>query len=743
MSKKLFTLLVFAVAGLFFPLARVSAQNLATMISPANEATNVDPETSFLWKPSFQGQAYRLDIGSAAGQNDVYDSGILSWNTAAISSVPGLLPITKYYIRLWTELRGNWGSNYVDSTFTTGIGTAHLTYPMPNATNVDQFAPFTWNSIPSAVSYTLDIGSFTGGSNIFSSRAITATSIVVTGLRSNTTYHARLFTQTSQGSTESDSTFTTGTGLAHLIQPANGAINVDPGASFIWNSVSNAQAYSLGIGTSVGAQDVWSSGSVQSTHLNVPHLATNTLYYAHLGTRKSNTWYYVDTTFTTGLATAALTYPVNGATNVDPWAPFTWTTVSDAQFYLLWIGKSEGDSSIYRSGFLQTTSQTVSGLHQNTTYWARLFTETSHGSSYTDSTFTTGLGLAHLITPADQASSVDPFQPFAWNSVPGAQGYYIYVGTTPGATDIYNSAALVPSYTSWFVPGLLGGQTYYVTLWTQLNNAWTAVASSFSTAPQSLPSSANAFRNTVKQQTGLVRLMTQGVTNTPTPGTLLAQVVAQGGVSTLAFCQDYTRTLVLQLATQRITARIRNIGFDGNSYDSHIVTEYYDPFLNYWIVADPTFAVVYWNPSNATGMSVADLNSAVVGQAWSTITPFIMYATSNGEVYAHNYYMDPILLYLNPSPVGDLNPLQPVANSPAPYLQVHNAAAVGTQGIWVFGFQNQTDTATLSDPVFGTLTAAPLGGTPYSQGIFLDAGWSVVSAPVGVQTLTMNRYVYF
>ena len=346
-------------------------------------------------------------------------------------------------------------------------------------------------------------------------------------------------------------------------------------------------------------------------------------------------------------------------------------------------------------------------------------------------------GAASLITPAPGAPGVDPFQAFTWNSIPGAQAYYIYVGTSPGQTDIYNSSEIVPTITSRTVLGLIGGQAYYVTLWTKINNTWYSVPSSFSTASQPLPSDANTFRSTVQQLTGNVRLMTQGATNSPIPGTLLAQVVAEDGVQ-WAFCTQYAETLTRLLVGQRISARIRSIVFDGTTSESHVTTEYYDPFLNKWIVADPTFGVVYWNPGIASGLSIDEVSSAVAAKNWGYIQQFITYITNNGALYSHNYYMDPILLYLNPLPTGVLAVQLPLANSPQPFFTVHATADIGISGTWLFSFVNQTDRVTLS----GGSQYGPIGGTIYSQSITLNTGWSIISGPSGMQILTMNRYLY-
>ena len=209
------------------------AQVLATVIAPANGATNVDPGAPISWNAVSDAQAYYVYVGTAVGQSNVYNSGSISTTLTSITPT-GLQANIFYYLRLWTEINGSWGSHYVDTTFTTGYGTAHLTNPLNGATNVDPFAPFTWNSLSTAISYTLNVGSSVGAADVFNSGAITATSVMVPSLQINTKYYATLYTQFSSGTLSSASSFTTGTGFAHLITPANGATNVVPGSTFTW-----------------------------------------------------------------------------------------------------------------------------------------------------------------------------------------------------------------------------------------------------------------------------------------------------------------------------------------------------------------------------------------------------------------------------------------------------------------------------------------------------------------------------
>jgi len=439
------------------------------------------------------------------------------------------------------------------------------------------------------------------------------------------------------------------------------------------------------------------------------------------------------------------TQPANQMVTAGQTATFTAAATGSPTPTVQWQVSTDGGATFSNvSGATSTTLSFATASSQNGYQYRVVFTNAAGTATTTAATLTvnaapppSGTGTAQLITPAPGASGVDPFQPFTWSSVPGAQAYYIYVGTSPGQTDIYNSSEIAPTLTSRTVLGLIGGQTYYVTLWTKINNTWNSVPSSFSTASQPLPSDANTFRSTVQQLTGNVRLMTQGATNSPIPGTLLAQVVAEDGVQ-WAFCTQYAETLTRLLVGQRISARIRSIVFDGTTSESHVTTEYYDPFLNKWIVADPTFGVVYWNPGIASGLSIDEISSVVAAKNWGYIQQFITYITNNGALYSHNYYMDPILLYLNPLPTGVLAVQLPLANSPQPFFTVHATTDIGISGTWLFSFVNQTDRVTLS----GGSQYGPIGGTIYSQSITLNAGWSIASGPSGMQILTMNRYLY-
>src|SRR5437870_3641772 len=88
---------------------------------------------------------------------------------------------------------------------------------------------------------------------------------------------------------------------------------------------------------------------------------------------------------------------------------------------------------------------------------------------------------AIILYPPNGAVNVDFTQPFQWSTVPNAQAYYLYVGTTPGAKDLVNTGEV--QQTSKAAPVLPSGRTLYIRLFTKLGGAWQYTETTFTAAP--------------------------------------------------------------------------------------------------------------------------------------------------------------------------------------------------------------------------------------------------------------------
>ena len=696
------------------------------------------PPVQFTWTSISDALQYVLWVGTTPGSHDILYVATQSTSTASL--IP---PAQTYYVRIWTQKTSGW--YYQDSTFST-TATAYLLSPSNGATGVDpRVQTFSWTSIPNVIWYQLYIGTSPGSNNVYNSYGVTVTTLTLhLNLNSNQTYYARLFTDVTGHWTYTDSTFTTGTGIAHLLSPINGSQVLGyPAVQFNWNSVSDALTYVLWVGTSPGTHDVlYRNTTSSSTSSPIP---PGQNYYVRMWTQKSSGWYYEDTTFSTTPVAYLLT-PPNGATGIDPTQPitFNWTSVPQVIWYQLYIGTSPGSNDVYNSWGVTTTTLTLNlSWRSNFTYYVRLFTDVAGKWRYSDSSFSTGTGIAHLLSPRNGASGVSQFQLFTWNAIPNALAYSLIVSPTGyGIRDMY-ADTWAPTVSSRYVWGLLPNTYYYADMCTQKSSGWSCSQSTFTTGPQGQLPDRQTFYNEVQSLTSQVRLMTQGMTNHATPGTPLYQEMLDHGQDpNNVTCGYYTITLLDLMTPGQILGRYRQLTLDG--VDGHVLAEYWDPFNNKWQVADSTFGLVYFDPNSQIGQGAEDINSLLLSGDLSDIET--LWVTNNGSGYMTNYYMDPITLYNNVYPFGDLSIssliLNYVPNSPLPFLNPSSLEEQGTLGIYIFQFANQSDQITINNA--GTLVTVRPGNTEgWAVAIKLWPGWYVTSqVPPGMNMYTFKRIMF-
>src|SRR5262249_59512729 len=112
-------------------------------------------------------------------------------------------------------------------------------------------AVLAWSAFPEAIGYQMNMGSAAGRSDVFASAIVQTNTTVVSTLGPQTKYFVHLTTNKSGTVNSADSSFTTGstgTGIAQMIQPADGALNVDPSKPFTWTAISDADKYYLRVG---------------------------------------------------------------------------------------------------------------------------------------------------------------------------------------------------------------------------------------------------------------------------------------------------------------------------------------------------------------------------------------------------------------------------------------------------------------------------------------------------------------
>lgn len=259
------------------------------------------------------------------------------------------------------------------------------------------------------------------------------------------------------------------------------------------------------------------------------------------------------------------------------------------------------------------------------------------------------------------------------------------------------------------------------------------------TAPSAIsPERAELYAN-VAAWTKSVRQMTIGLTNYPTPGTLLYTVVTSHG-GTGAMCGDFAIALQELLVANGVNARARATYMDDLS--SHAITEYYDPYLQRWNVADPTFGTVYLNPTTGVGQSLDDISGLVKSMDFADLQT--QYVTPVTDYYTANYFMDPLTCYLNPTPLGQQAPS--IVNSSMPYLDGNPPSNLeGLNGYYIVGFGGLSEQAviyTFNGGGVAEETITPVTLSPWLVGQYDNfySPWMYDSLPADAHLYTLPYY---
>ena len=440
---------------------------------PADGAINTDIAQPIQWLSIPNAQAYELYLGSSPGARDWLDSGQLQTTSRAWTNVPTNQTV---YARIWVEVGGVW--RHTDSSFSGARFTTQITYPPNGATNADVMQPIQWIAVTNAQGYQLYIGSTPGAKDLLDSRQIQTTSFAWTNVPPNQTLYARIWVKVGGVWRYTDSSFSGARLTTQITYPANGAVNADITQSIQWLAVSSAQAYQLWVGSAAGGYDLLRTAEIQATSYPWSSLPANQTVYARIWMKVGGVWRYTDSSFSGARLTTQITYPANGATDADLAQPIQWLGVANAQSYELYLGTSPGSRDILDTRQVQTTSVLASNVPANQTIYARIWVQVGGVWRSTDSTFS-GAPLTTRITyPANGATNADMSLPIQWASIPNAQAYVLWLGSTAGTHDLVTTSEALQ--TSYLASNLPANQAVYALIWAKVGGVWRSADSTFS-----------------------------------------------------------------------------------------------------------------------------------------------------------------------------------------------------------------------------------------------------------------------
>ena len=278
-----------------------------------------------------------------------------------------------------------------------------------------------------------------------------------------------------------------------LTTPPPGSTLSGSSVTFDWIAAAGTSAYWLTVGSTAGGDDYYSSGNLGNVlTATVIGLPTNgspvyvTLYSLIVGVWAPNAYTYTAVSAAPG---GVITTPAPSSTLSGSSVTFGWTAGASASAYWMVVGSTAGGDDYYSSGNLgNALTATVYGLPTNgTKVYVTLYSVIAGawvGNGYTYTAAANGTaGLAVITTPPSGSTLSGDTPTFDWSAATNASGYWIAVGSTAGAQDIYQHGPIsgltftlpVPysapyGYTYGGLPK--NGSTIYVTLYSDIGGQW-------------------------------------------------------------------------------------------------------------------------------------------------------------------------------------------------------------------------------------------------------------------------------
>ena len=270
----------------------------AAMLLPAPTTQLGGASVTFTWSAGSGAAAYWLDLGSVAGQGNIFGQNVALATSQTVNGIP--TDGSTVYAKLWTLLGGTWQFNNYTYKAAGGNAKAVITSPVPGSSLPGSSVSFTWSAASGAAAYWLDVGSAQGQANIFGQNVALATSKTVSGIPTDgSTIYVRLWTLTGSTWQSSDYTYkASGGGKAVLTSPAPGSTLAGSSVTFAWSAASGATNYWIDVGTTAGGFNLFGQSAGLATSQTVTGLPSGGgTIYVRLWTLLGGLWQYNDFTY--------------------------------------------------------------------------------------------------------------------------------------------------------------------------------------------------------------------------------------------------------------------------------------------------------------------------------------------------------------------------------------------------------------------------------------------------------------
>ena len=479
------------------------ALGVPTLVSPANESTEISLDTVLSWSDVEDATAYILHVSS-----DGFNTLLLNESTSETEfSVSDLKEETEYSWRVRATNatdEGDWSLEWNFTTLRLPVEKVTLVSPADSATEVSISERFLWNPDDHADTYQIQISTDEFATLVMDS-TLADTSLIPSGLIYSTSYHWRVRAKNSAGDGDwSDSRYFTTVdepvlGEITLLTPVNGSTGISVDTLLTWNAVDGATNYTVQLSTD-GFKTLVLDRITSTPSVRVSKLTNNTRYSWRVNASNeldtgdwSETWSF--TTIVSRVGKVTLLSPDDKAINIQVTPTLRWQRVDYSDSYQVEVWE---DTNLLVDSTITSTLLKVDSLEYRSTYsWrVRAINIRGEGEWSESRTFTTGtssdstivLEIPDLISPIDEQQNVLLRPLFRWSHIPNSDAYQIQITTDFefGSFDFETANLDTNSFTLpdsleqssvyyWRVKAL-GNQTYLDSDWSETFTFTTAIS---------------------------------------------------------------------------------------------------------------------------------------------------------------------------------------------------------------------------------------------------------------------------
>ncbi len=435
-----------------------------TLVSPINGERNVDPFVDLVWNISENAEGYLLEVGTTPEGDEFFsqDVGLTTFYNFR-TDLPEGRPI---YVKITPYNERGEAIECLRESFVTNVPTipdcTTLVLPVNGETDVSVATNFAWNAATTAKGYKLMLGSTLGANDILLEDVGATTFFdLPNNLPADTIIYATVIPYNDVGEPLNcqEESFTTAGELikpecTQFLVPADNDTNVSVLTDFAWQAIDNTDGYTLKIGTSSGASDIFDGEVIASNSFDydgvLPENAeiyVSVIPFNEAGSATACEGIVFTTTSAPSIPQCAtLTMPINEATGVSIETNLSWTPITNAEGYVLNIGTSTGESDIFSEDVGRATWYDLpNDLPENSLIYISIvaYNELGMAIDCLEEQFETTSEpsiptCTGILIPKNQEENVNISTNIAWGLVSNAEGYKLNVGTTNQGTDIFS-----------------------------------------------------------------------------------------------------------------------------------------------------------------------------------------------------------------------------------------------------------------------------------------------------------------